>query len=389
MKILFCTNTFETGSNGPSNFVRILEEELILSEEIELHILSEDIKVETAFKHKLELSKFERLIFSPVGMLYRNFPYAKRIELLQAENQFDLIWHNNAITGLLSTRRISVPAIGMINDYISAETSWLNFQLTKRWFRQYLFSFFERISVEYYDLIVTNSSFLKVKLQEKYDFDPRFVKVLYKAAETKKHQLYAHEKLRIITNSLILKDHAIRVLFVKSDYETGGIYYLIKALSQLDYQFELTIVGPAINIITPYLASISGIHNVKFSPQGKSSHEDVLVLLKQVDIFCTPSKSEALGVANMEALLMAVPVVYTDVGGVREVMDNGNNGFACSSEDINSLVVGFESCITNDVLRHQKQQNGFQYVNTKFSIKSMIQNFYEISQYVLEKSKYR
>lgn len=49
-------------------------------------------------------------------------------------------------------------------------------------------------------------------------------------------------------------------------------------------------------------------------------------LLRAADLFLLPSSSESFGLAALEALACGVPVIAADVGGLREVMHDGETG---------------------------------------------------------------
>ncbi len=61
--------------------------------------------------------------------------------------------------------------------------------------------------------------------------------------------------------------------------------------------------------------------------------EDVPRVLAAMDVFVLPSILESCPVALLEAMAMEVPVVATDVGAVREIVDHGRTGFVVPSRD--------------------------------------------------------
>ena len=63
------------------------------------------------------------------------------------------------------------------------------------------------------------------------------------------------------------------------------------------------------------------------------AREDVFSLLKMSDVFCLPSRSEGSSNALLEAMACRLPCVATDVGGNRDAIRDGENGFIVPSED--------------------------------------------------------
>ncbi len=60
---------------------------------------------------------------------------------------------------------------------------------------------------------------------------------------------------------------------------------------------------------------------------------EIAEYLAAFDVFVLPSKSEGMPLALIEALAAGLPSVSTDVGGVREVVEDGQEGFVVPPED--------------------------------------------------------
>ncbi len=65
--------------------------------------------------------------------------------------------------------------------------------------------------------------------------------------------------------------------------------------------------------------------------------ENVVPLLNISDVYMLPSRSEGFGLSALEALSCEVPVVGTNVGGLKEVVEHGKSGFVFDPEDIDSM----------------------------------------------------
>jgi glycosyltransferase involved in cell wall biosynthesis/predicted ATP-grasp superfamily ATP-dependent carboligase len=76
----------------------------------------------------------------------------------------------------------------------------------------------------------------------------------------------------------------------------------------------------------------------RFLLTGEISREDVGRLLKAADVMLFPSHSEGLPNAVMEALAARLPVVATDVGGIREVIRPERTGLLVPKEDVPAMV---------------------------------------------------
>lgn len=68
---------------------------------------------------------------------------------------------------------------------------------------------------------------------------------------------------------------------------------------------------------------------------GKSN--EIEKILYYSDLFLLPSEKESFGLAALEAMAYGVPVISTDVGGVREVNIDGQSGYLSALGDINDM----------------------------------------------------
>ena len=64
---------------------------------------------------------------------------------------------------------------------------------------------------------------------------------------------------------------------------------------------------------------------------------DIVDLLSRADVFLLPSATESFGLAALEAMACEVPVVASRVGGVPEVVDDGESGFLHAPEDVDGM----------------------------------------------------
>src|SRR5690606_5341290 len=85
------------------------------------------------------------------------------------------------------------------------------------------------------------------------------------------------------------------------------------------------------------LASRHGCEN-RLELRQWASREEVTKILDATTVFIFPSTwPETLGIVGLEALARAVPVVASDVGGVREWLEHARNGFLVLPKDAAAL----------------------------------------------------
>ncbi|WPO77438.1 glycosyltransferase family 4 protein [Flavobacterium sp. KACC 22761] len=86
--------------------------------------------------------------------------------------------------------------------------------------------------------------------------------------------------------------------------------------------------------------------------------EDACVLNKEFDVFLMTSQREGGPTSVLEAMLMGVPVVSTNIGIVPEVIINGENGFICPIKDFKSLGDNVNLLLNDENLRGSFAEKG-------------------------------
>jgi glycosyltransferase involved in cell wall biosynthesis len=102
---------------------------------------------------------------------------------------------------------------------------------------------------------------------------------------------------------------------------------LIDALAQIaDLDWRLTIVGDGDEM--PAVRSTIARHKLehRVNLPGWCDAARVESILAAADIFLMPSSVEGLSVAALEALKHGLAIVGSDIGGLRDVIDDGGNG---------------------------------------------------------------
>ncbi|MEO8568572.1 MAG: glycosyltransferase family 4 protein [Ginsengibacter sp.] len=369
IKVLFVTAVYENIDTGPGKFSQILP--LVNQGEIvDLYILTPDINIENKKVFKLRYT--DPPFLKPISFFYRMYEVSKKVKELSIVQNFDIVWFNNAIEGYMSAKRNkNIVHVGMINDYTSVKCTLKNYGISYKYIRHKIFQKFEKLSFKYYKRIISNSNYLKSVIVDYYHVSNSQITILRKAVNIYPGNLNL-EKINV--------DDPIKILFLKSNFQIGGLKYLVEALSLLTYNFILSIGGTSEEEIRSKIKFDVEKKNVEPRFLGKISQERVFYELKTNHIFCTPSSQEALGVANIEALAQKIPVVYTNVGGIPEVMDYGNNGFVCEPDNPESIALAIDKCILEQEIRKQKKENGYSYIINNFSKDIMLKRFENICQ---------
>ena len=148
-------------------------------------------------------------------------------------------------------------------------------------------------------------------------------------------------------NMLNLPQDKKIVLFVGALKKIKGVDYLIEAAkSFLDTNISLYMVGRDDGMkksLEKRAHELKIDNHIKFT--GPVNHEDIPLWLSASDILVLPSLSEGRPNVILEAFACEVPVVATNVGGIPELMINGETGYLVTaknpmelSEKVNKLL---------------------------------------------------
>ncbi len=144
------------------------------------------------------------------------------------------------------------------------------------------------------------------------------------------------------------KNNDIIYIICGSGDEENNIKSLIKTYSLENKVFMLG-----------YIANINEIHSIT----------DLLVL---------SSDTEGTPRAVLEAMSNKVCVVSTNVGGLKEIIDNNVNGVLVEKGNYNELSDKILYLIDNDEIRNKYAINGYKKINENFDIKKMEKEIKEV-----------
>jgi glycosyltransferase involved in cell wall biosynthesis len=106
-------------------------------------------------------------------------------------------------------------------------------------------------------------------------------------------------------------------------------------------------------------------------------------ILPFFDIFFQPSLWEAMSMVLLEAMAAGKPVVATDVGENRYIIDEGENGFLIAPKDIHGMAMALEKLILQPDLREKFGQAGKNKIDKYFNASTMAAAYEKVYQKVL------
>jgi glycosyltransferase involved in cell wall biosynthesis len=106
--------------------------------------------------------------------------------------------------------------------------------------------------------------------------------------------------------------------------------------------------------------------------------EHLLPAYATFDLFVLSSRREGLPNSLLEAMALGLPVVTTDVAGVKELVVDGQTGFVVPQRDVHGLARAILAVVDDDPLRHRLGQAGRQRVECDFSFTDRLQRLEDL-----------
>lgn len=105
---------------------------------------------------------------------------------------------------------------------------------------------------------------------------------------------------------------------------------------------------------------------------GHLNHDELLSTLKACDVYVMPSRTEGTPVALLEAAALGKPIVASAVGGIPELVTNGEHALLVPAGDVNSLAAALAKLIDEPQLAAALAAKAMQRVVAQFSLVSQV-----------------
>jgi glycosyltransferase involved in cell wall biosynthesis len=155
------------------------------------------------------------------------------------------------------------------------------------------------------------------------------------------------------------------LLWVGNDFERKGGHFLVDLFVKRLYpRARLRIVSNDVSlkgrVWPPGVEHLSGL--------GHKDPQDLMEAYRSADIFVFPTRKEHMGMVLSEACAVGLPIVGTDVGGVREGVHDGDNGILMPYDaGAEAWANAIGSLIDDPALRERYGRRSRRIAETEFS----------------------
>ncbi len=185
-----------------------------------------------------------------------------------------------------------------------------------------------------------------------------------------------NDREKIKTEVFETNENTLIIISIAELHERKGLKYLIKAVSEVKIKYpniKLVIVGEGgeRKNLEDLIKDLKLENHMILIGRRK----EIPKLLKSSNIFVLPSRREAFGLVNLEAMITPLPVIASHIGGIPEIVKDEETGILVKPEDEKELAKALEKLISDPKLREKMAEKGFLRVKENFSAKEMAEKY--------------
>jgi glycogen synthase len=258
-------------------------------------------------------------------------------------------------------------------------------------------SWIEKTAIEMADAIIAVSEETKEDVLKYFNVEEGKIEVIYNGINLQEYV--------VTDDTTTLDTYGIDktkpyVLFVGRITRQKGIIHLVNAIKYIDPDTQVVLCAGAPDtkeIAQEMEASVKAVTKTRNNViwiDKMLDKKSVIQLYSHADVFCCPSIYEPFGIINIEAMACETAVVASAVGGIKEVVVDGQTGILVPLEQQKSapfepvdpdrfsrdLAEGINALIDNDALRKSMAINGRKRVEETFdweAIAKQVKSLYE------------
>jgi|SRR5919201_1630486 N-acetyl-alpha-D-glucosaminyl L-malate synthase BshA len=190
-----------------------------------------------------------------------------------------------------------------------------------------------KFSIEQSDAVTAVSAYLRDETYRAFGCGDCDVRVIPNFISTADYHAATDDSYR---NRLAPKGHRV-IVHVSNFRPVKRVTDVVKIFAAVRQKLPATLVLVGDGPDRDAAQQAADGHGLRKDVRFLGKVEDVGDVLRGGDLFLLPSATESFGLAALEAMACAVPVVASDVGGLPEVVKDGETGFLAPAGDVTAM----------------------------------------------------
>lgn len=337
MKIALFTNEFPPNIYGGAGVhIDFLSQELAKLGHVEVRCFGDQAVTTENMNVQGITSSLTKMVddANPHIKMFHNL--SKNVELSQATPQADVIhchtWYTH-LAGIMTRELLQVPLI-LTTHSLETHRPWKVEQLGNGYF---LSRWIENSAYNTADGIIAVSKQMKDDVIEAYGVAPEKVTVIHNGIDPEFYKPTFDNDLLAQYN---IDPNIPFVLFVGRITRQKGISQLIAAAKHFNKNCQIVLCAGAPDTKEIAEETEALIADLKKERDGviliseMLPREKIKVLYSHARVFACPSLYEPFGIINLEAMACETPVVGSHVGGIPEIIVEGESGYLVPLESV-------------------------------------------------------
>ncbi len=224
----------------------------------------------------------------------------------------------------------------------------------KQW-KMPIIRFLEKLAYRKANVIIVTSEGDKKYIEEKYNISSERIKYIPNYIDT---ELF--RPLNILIEN--------RICFVGRLEEQKNLFNLIEASSSLGIKLVFFGNGSLKKKLENFAKELKA--DVEF--KGNIPNKNLPKELNKSKLFILPSLYEGCPKVLLEAMSCGLPVIGTNVDGIKEIIKHQENGYLCNT-DADSIKKAILEILENKILQKEISQNAKKTIIEKFSLEKILE----------------
>jgi len=238
----------------------------------------------------------------------------------------------------------------------------------------FLFDFLYKKFYSNYDVIVSQSEYMKKDLIENYEVAPAKIEVINNPIDIEKVS-----QMACSPQKKFFDDEKIKLIAVGRLNYQKGFDILLECMTKLDDSFQLIILGAG-----PDEDKLKKLKNVLLLNDKKvifaGFQTNPYAYMQQADIFILSSRYEGFPNVVLEANLCGLPVIAFDTpGGTSEIIEENLNGLLVNKKDPDALAQAIKDMNLSQYNKEKIKNNIINKYGTEIIVKKYEELFLNIS----------
>ncbi|NEG95370.1 glycosyltransferase [Bifidobacterium sp. SMB2] len=174
------------------------------------------------------------------------------------------------------------------------------------------------------------------------------------------------------------------VLFVARLVEKKGARYLFEAMKDIDAKLLVVGNGPEMDMLQAKAKEL----NLDCEFLGPKNKDELKSIYASCDVFAAPSviaangDKDGLPVAILEAMASGAPIVASDIAGIAEAVDDGENGYLTEPKNVSAIRESIQKILSDDDLRKKFSENSVRFAK-RFDFASIGEEYHQLIERIL------